>query len=60
MKKCKIALFLFVQMCKIAHWAGLKMCKISGRPPVKANYFTFVQNRQKIRAIFSLDNLPRL
>lgn len=47
-------------MCKIAHWAGLKMCKILGRPPVKANYFTLVQFAQKIRAIFSLDNLPHL
>lgn len=60
MKKCKIALFLFVQMCKIAHWAGLKMCKILGRPSVKANPFTFAQFAQKIRAIFFLDNLPRL
>ena len=44
-------------MCKIAHWAGLKMCKILGRPPVKANYFTFAQFAQKICVIFSLDNL---
>lgn len=60
MKKCKIALFLFAQMCKIAHWAGLKMCKILGRPPVKHFPFTLVQFTQKIRIIFSLDNLPRL
>ena len=60
MKKCKIALFLFVQMCKIAHWAGLKMCKILGRPPVKHFPFTLAHFAQKIRAIFSLDNLPHL